>query len=404
VKRRGAQPLCVRLREELLAQIEQSGDGDRLPTEVELAERVGVSRLTAHKVMNELQRDGFVLRRRGLGTFVSRGDRKVHTDGVRRVNGSVIIAYTDWFSYDIWAKVDAAERLALHHGLFPVNYKITRETMYQKLPQLIDEYDDIRGIIVVPPGGAVSEKLLAGMDVYGLPVVLLTAAPTFRTRHVFTVCQDFQAIGRAAIDALHRAGHAKLAYLAMEPWNQAWQLQLRGMREALQVLGLPRGSLTCPQEHTKPWEDTPRRSHAMTASILRTHAPTGLIFDSFPTALAGARAVRETTHGLADRVQFAITAPWAGMEHYLWPPPFVIASNIDEIVQRAFAIITDPQQREERAVRIRPMVRMEGGSCGDGVAAVPQDPLCTAGAAPAAGTVCRRAGRNLKVGDNRRTT
>jgi len=369
VKRTAAKPLCAQLREELLAQIEQSGDGDRLPTEVVLAGRFGASRLTVHKVMNELQRDGLVRRRRGLGSFVSRGDRKVHTDGVRRVNGSVIIAYTDWFSYDIWAKVDAAERLALHHGLFPVNYKITRETMYQKLPRLIDEYDDIRGIIVVPPGGAVSEKLLAGMDVFGLPVVLLTSSPTFRTRHVFTVCQDFQAIGRAAINTLHRTGHAKLAYLAMEPWNQAWQLQLHGMRGALQDLGLRRNSLACPREHTKPWEDTPRRSHAMTASILRTHAPTGMIFDSFPTALAGARAVREMGQGIAERVQFVITAPWAGMEHYLWPPPFVIASNIDEIVQRAFDIITDPQQREERAVRIRPVVHMEGRGCGDGAAA-----------------------------------
>lgn len=45
--------------------------GDALPTEVELAEMLGVARKTVRSALDELDRDGFVRRIRGKGTFVS---------------------------------------------------------------------------------------------------------------------------------------------------------------------------------------------------------------------------------------------------------------------------------------------------------------------------------------------
>ncbi|MER3472928.1 MAG: hypothetical protein C4335_02600 [Armatimonadota bacterium] len=45
--------------------------GDRLPVEAEIAERWGVSRMTAHRAMNELQRLGLVIRRQRKGTIVA---------------------------------------------------------------------------------------------------------------------------------------------------------------------------------------------------------------------------------------------------------------------------------------------------------------------------------------------
>ncbi len=45
--------------------------GDRLPIESELADQWGVSRMTAHRAMNELQRMGLVVRRQRRGTIVA---------------------------------------------------------------------------------------------------------------------------------------------------------------------------------------------------------------------------------------------------------------------------------------------------------------------------------------------
>ncbi|MCS7172363.1 MAG: GntR family transcriptional regulator [Armatimonadetes bacterium] len=71
-----AQPVLYRyqqIKEHLLQQI-QSGKlrtGDRIPPEEELAERFGVSRMTARQAVMELVREGWLYRRQGVGTFVT---------------------------------------------------------------------------------------------------------------------------------------------------------------------------------------------------------------------------------------------------------------------------------------------------------------------------------------------
>jgi len=71
-----AQPALYRyqrIREHLLQQI-RSGIlriGDRIPPEEELAERFGVSRMTARQAVMELVREGWLYRRQGVGTFVT---------------------------------------------------------------------------------------------------------------------------------------------------------------------------------------------------------------------------------------------------------------------------------------------------------------------------------------------
>ncbi len=49
------------------------GDSDALPAERDLASHYGISRITVRKALAELEREGLVVRRRGMGTFVARG-------------------------------------------------------------------------------------------------------------------------------------------------------------------------------------------------------------------------------------------------------------------------------------------------------------------------------------------
>lgn len=72
-----AQPIAMSLHEQvrntLLFEIESgvfSGDG-RLPTEPELCERFGVSRITVRRAVADLEEMGMVSRRQGRGTFVA---------------------------------------------------------------------------------------------------------------------------------------------------------------------------------------------------------------------------------------------------------------------------------------------------------------------------------------------
>jgi GntR family transcriptional regulator len=58
-------------RERVLDLIEQLGIGDAIPSERQLSSELGVSRLTVRAALDELVREGYLLRRRGSGTFVS---------------------------------------------------------------------------------------------------------------------------------------------------------------------------------------------------------------------------------------------------------------------------------------------------------------------------------------------
>ena len=74
-------PLYAQIHQRLLEMI-SSGDaapGAPVPSERELSERYGVSRMTARQALRALRQDGLVYRERGLGTFVARHKVELHT-------------------------------------------------------------------------------------------------------------------------------------------------------------------------------------------------------------------------------------------------------------------------------------------------------------------------------------
>jgi len=58
-------------RDRVLELIEALGIGEAIPSERQLTTDLGVSRLTVRAALDELVRDGYLIRRRGSGTFVS---------------------------------------------------------------------------------------------------------------------------------------------------------------------------------------------------------------------------------------------------------------------------------------------------------------------------------------------
>jgi GntR family transcriptional regulator len=58
-------------RDRVLELIEALGIGEAIPSERQLTADLGVSRLTVRAALDELVRDGYLVRRRGSGTFVS---------------------------------------------------------------------------------------------------------------------------------------------------------------------------------------------------------------------------------------------------------------------------------------------------------------------------------------------
>jgi GntR family transcriptional regulator len=84
----GPVPLYHQLEQDLAARITagEFGPGDPLPTEEGICEQYGVSRITVRRALDALITQGFIVRRRGVGSFVA--ERR---EGVRsvRLSGSL---------------------------------------------------------------------------------------------------------------------------------------------------------------------------------------------------------------------------------------------------------------------------------------------------------------------------
>ena len=84
---RGSVPASTQLAELLKAQIVQQRlpRGGRLPSERELIDRSGLSRVTVRAAVGLLERQGWLVRRQGLGTFVADPVKQELASGVRTI-------------------------------------------------------------------------------------------------------------------------------------------------------------------------------------------------------------------------------------------------------------------------------------------------------------------------------
>lgn len=74
-------PLWVQLRNRLVYLIESGhlAEGDKLPTVREMAVNLGINYNTVSKVYQDIERDGYIVSKRGKGTFVA--NRGITYDG-----------------------------------------------------------------------------------------------------------------------------------------------------------------------------------------------------------------------------------------------------------------------------------------------------------------------------------
>ncbi|MCG4255120.1 histidine utilization repressor [Acetobacter senegalensis] len=66
------------------------GIGHRLPSESELVEILGVSRMTVHRALRELTADGIVTRAQGVGTFVAEPVQRVELLELRDIADDIV--------------------------------------------------------------------------------------------------------------------------------------------------------------------------------------------------------------------------------------------------------------------------------------------------------------------------
>ncbi|HYE98063.1 MAG TPA: GntR family transcriptional regulator [Planctomycetota bacterium] len=213
--------------------------GNRLPTAVELAEQLGVSRETVRQAEAALERDGLLVKYRRKGTLL-RPPALTLRDARTRVLGYLQADYAAPGGA-VEAVTGAPAALMLQGALreagragFQLAVRHAAHDAMDRALRELQETVPLRGVIFASFG---EEKLVRQALGLRVPVVLLDH--DLHLPRIGTVREDSAQGAALAVAHLAALGHRRIAYA---PWRRGdlnpWRL--RGYRDGLRAAGLPR--------------------------------------------------------------------------------------------------------------------------------------------------------------------
>ena len=224
----------------------QYRSGGRLPSEAELVRRFGVSRMTVVKAVQQLQREGLLVRRTGSGTYAA---------DVRAVqNPSFGLIIPDLGETEIFepiCKGMARSPRAVGHSLSWGHSLTGSSNKEDEAEQLCSQYiaQNVSGVFFAPlefsrRRDQVNAKILKALRDARIPVVLLDrrVLPYSERNNYDVVGLDNRHAGYVVADHLIRQGARHIAFLAEKGSAETVDDRIAGYREALFAHGMPASS------------------------------------------------------------------------------------------------------------------------------------------------------------------
>lgn len=190
----------------LRASIEGGGlkPGDRLPSETDLAAQWQVCRMTAHRALHELHREGLVTRRRRIGTVVA-------APSAKRASTIALL----FFHNNNFPQVEYIHgiRAALPDDCNLLFFD-TRNDPQREAQILRRMQTDADGIVCFPTNVPLNTPLLCRLRESGMPVVCVDRAP--EGAGLDAVVTDNYGSSREALCRLREQGHRRIAHFTEE--------------------------------------------------------------------------------------------------------------------------------------------------------------------------------------------
>ncbi|HTV02355.1 MAG TPA: GntR family transcriptional regulator [Luteitalea sp.] len=263
--------------------------GAKVPSEADLGERFGASRITVGRAMRDLQLLGLVQRRVGSGSYVKapvRAPRSECTFGVL-VPDLPDIEIFDPLVQRLVSCPEARPHAFLWGG-GEMTVSARPAAAWARAEQYISRKVD--GVFFAPlegltPDDDTNQRIVSALDGAGIPVVLLDRAvhPYPRRGPYDLVGIDNRRVGFAITEHLVTRGARRIAFLGGAPGVSTIAARRAGYREALDVLGADTSLVAhpCP---------SPSDREAIKA-YMTTHRPDGLV-------CAHDRAAAQAMHAL----------------------------------------------------------------------------------------------------------
>lgn len=218
----------------------QSGEfqpGSAIPTERELGEDYGVSRITVIKALDMLEHDGYIIRQQGRGTFVADpAERAGSTNAQIAAPTLAFVSFAMDYPYISSILVGVAG-VAAQQG-YPLHVFGAVKSSQEETAAINDAiHRGVQGLIVNPWREYRNAALFAELQGRGFPLVMVDRYYT----EIASDCVTYEneQAGYALTSALIGQGHKRIAVIpSQEQRTTSVHQRLNGYRRALEANGL----------------------------------------------------------------------------------------------------------------------------------------------------------------------
>lgn len=210
-------PLYVKVRDFIKEQIENGKlkPGDQIPTEMELMDHFGVSRVTVTAAIKQLVEEGLVYRLAGKGTFLLSDDRPLtkpvkpsSTPRQRSVIGFIMRPASNAFTYRVLVGIEEACRQEGTRLL--VRFSLNQEDEVLAIEEMLDF--GVKGLIIHPLDEEVYNSAILQLKLSNFPFVLVDRyLPGINTNAVYS---DNYSGGVQATEYLTELGHKSIGVVS----------------------------------------------------------------------------------------------------------------------------------------------------------------------------------------------
>lgn len=213
--------------------VRQLKEGDKLPTEQQLTEMLGVSRITVRRAVSALEESGIVRKIQGSGTFLALSPTQSHT-----IKHVPMILPRDANDLELLNAIQGADKCLSEHGCYLTPHFIhtSAEEERRILSQLIDR--GTRCVMLFPYDESQNQDYYSRLERSGVQLIFLDRI----SPHVsgcFVGCDNVKG-GYLATSHLLRQGYRRIALLGRMPRTEAAGLAMRllGYQDALEEYGI----------------------------------------------------------------------------------------------------------------------------------------------------------------------
>lgn len=358
LKRGSGQTLHTQIKEGLIREFSGYALNTKLPTDRALAKTLDVSPVTVNKVMNELEREGYVVRRQGRGTFLaSREKQVVRESSGSGVNGQIVIALPNYFSSEYWQRLHCAEELAVRNGYELIEFKFNPDTTWDSVFSLIEKQPNLQGVIVSPLADSFTREVYDRFDKLGVPVTVFGNFPFITLgENITAITTDWFKLNYLKIKYLLDRGHRNIASVRNEPGGFDNNMGIKGQKQAFLDCGLNPRELIISLEGAGLWKNSAEAGYLQTKKIMESNNITALNYDSTAGAMGGLRCIWEKGLRVPEDISIIATGGYLNYENFMPPPLTVVHPDIPSELSSVFEVIMEKNARYPKLLMSEPVL------------------------------------------------